>query len=191
MPPKIQFTKADLLRAAFRITRRDGIGAINARAVAKELGCSTQPIFRAFRSMEEVKREMMRMAMDLYSQYITRNSASVAKPYLHTGLAYVAFARNEAELFKLLFMRDRVSDGTAGETQDDTLDYVIGLVMENTGLQRSEALRFHRHLWVYTHGLATMIATKFLTIDNAEVERLLSDQYHAVRGLFSLAPVAE
>ena len=189
MPPKIQFTKADLLRAAFKITRHHGIHALNARAIAKELGCSTQPIFRAFRSMDEVRCEMMRMAMDLYGLYITRSSASVARPYLHSGLAYISFAREEAELFKLLFMRDRVSEGTDKENSDSKLDYVIGLVMESTGLTQEHARRFHRHLWIYTHGLATMVATKFLNVGVEEAEQLLGDQYHATRALFALPPL--
>ena len=53
MPPKIRFSKADILHVAFNITREKGIDAVNARAIAKELGCSTQPVFRAFHTMEQ------------------------------------------------------------------------------------------------------------------------------------------
>lgn len=186
MPPKIQFSRTDVLQTAFLITRTQGIDAVNARAVAKTLGCSTQPIFRAFRSMEEVRVEMLRLAMDRYASYIAGSAALSSMPYLGTGMAYIRFAQEEPELFKLLFMRDRVADGTINHSEDQTLDYVISLVMNGTGLSRMQALLFHRHLWIYTHGLATMVATKFLTLENEEVINLLTDEYYAIRALFHL-----
>ena len=39
--------------------RREGIEALNARAIAKELGGSTQPIFRLFTNMEDLHRELI------------------------------------------------------------------------------------------------------------------------------------
>ena len=191
MPPKIQFTKADLLRTAFGITRTYGISAMNARAIAKKLGCSTQPIFRAFRGMDEVKNEVMRMAFDWYGLYITRATAHAPKPYLASGMAYIAFAREEAELFKLLFMRDRISEGALIEQNDATLDHVLQLVMNNTGLDYERAQAFHYNLWIFAHGLASMIATRFLTMEAAQAEHLLRDQYRAVRALFGLPPITE
>ena len=190
MPPKIQYSKADLLHAAFSITRTRGLSALNARSLAKELGCSTQPIFRAFHSMEDIRREMLRMTSDTYARYIARSGELSAKPYLGSGLAYLLFAREEPELFKLMFMCDR-PDNEAQQDTDRTLDYVIGLVMDSTCLSREDALLFHRHLWIYAHGLATMFATHFLTLGQEEAERLLSSEYQAVRLLFGLARTAE
>lgn len=192
MPPKIQYSKADLLQAAFRLTRVGGLEAANARAIAHELGCSTQPIFRAFRSMEEVRREMLRMGMDTYAQYINRGRTLSDRPYLSSGLAYVQFAMEEPELFQMLFMRDRVSDGTLNDdNQDTTLDGVLMLVMRSTGLTLEDARRFHIHLWIYTHGMASMLATRFLILSMEEVEQRLRDAYIATRRLFGLPPIPE
>jgi Transcriptional regulator len=55
MPPKIKTTQEDIILAAIHLTRNGGWDSVNARSLAKELGCSTQPIFRAFGSMEELK----------------------------------------------------------------------------------------------------------------------------------------
>lgn len=191
MPPKIKYTKADLLRAAFRLTRARGIGAVNARAIARELGCSTQPIFRAFHSMDDVTAEVLRMANDLYGSYITRSASRSNRPYLSSGLAYLAFAQEEPELFRLLYMNKRIGEDAADETSDPAKDFVLDLVMESTGLTREQATEFHRHLWIYTHGLASMIATRFITLDAGQAERLLRTQYRAVRALFGLPPVPD
>lgn len=191
MPPKIQFTKGDLLRAAFHITRTQGIAALNARAIARELGCSTQPIFRAFRSMDEIHQEMLRMAMETYSDYIAGSTKLAPMPYMGSGMAYLLFAKEERELFKLLFMRDRMSTSALDEPNDVTMDYVIKLVMKNTGFTRERALDFHYHLWIFTHGLASMIATRFLDLPTDEMMRLLSEQYQATRKLYGLPPVPD
>lgn len=191
MPPKIQFTKGDLLHTAFTITRIQGIDALNARAIARALGCSTQPIFRAFHSMDEIKQEMLRMAMDSYSAYITKSTDKAPVPYLGAGMAYILFAQEERELFKLLFMRDRVSTGSLSDQNDVTLEYVIDLVMQSTGFAREVALDFHNHLWIFTHGLASMIATRFLILRREDAMRLLRDQYQATRKLFGLCSVPE
>ena len=188
MPPQIRFTKGDLLRAAFTITRSRGIDAVNARSLARELGCSTQPIFRAFNSMSDVKQAMLRMAMETYSSYIARSATLAPKPYLGSGMAYILFAREERELFTLLFMRDRMNDDDREQVTDTTLDHVIELTMKSTGLCRERALEFHRHLWIFTHGLASMVATRYITLTDADAMSLLQEEYQALRLRFGLAP---
>ena len=54
MPPTIRFNRDAVLNAAYHLIRREGPHALNARSVAKELGGSTQPIFRLFSGMEEL-----------------------------------------------------------------------------------------------------------------------------------------
>ena len=50
--PKVQ--KETILETALAMLLRDGYASINIKTVAKELGCSTQPISRQFGSAEAV-----------------------------------------------------------------------------------------------------------------------------------------
>ena len=59
MPPTVRFTRDAVLHAACQLMRREGMEALNARAIAKELGGSTQPIFRLFTNMEDLHRELI------------------------------------------------------------------------------------------------------------------------------------
>ena len=52
MPPKAKVTREDILSACVEIIRESGFDAVNARALASRLGCSTQPIFSNYASME-------------------------------------------------------------------------------------------------------------------------------------------
>lgn len=185
MPPKVRYEKAAVLDAAFRLTRARGLDALNARDIARELGCSTQPLFREFSGMEDIRREMLRMARACYNGYIRRSPSLSDKPYKGTGLAYILFAKEEPELFKLLFMRDRVQDGSSGDTDEDNIGYILEVLGKATGLPPEQALRFHRELWIFTHGLAVMVATKYIAYDAEQIDRLLTDQFLAIRNLFA------
>ena len=55
MPPKARIKKEDVLRKALQIVQKGGIDALTAKALAKELGCSTQPVFWLYENMGEVK----------------------------------------------------------------------------------------------------------------------------------------
>lgn len=180
MPPRAHYDREAIAEAAFRLTRASGIEALNARAIARELGCSTQPIFCAFSGMEEVRAEMLRRAADCYSGYIARSAALDDRPYRGTGLAYIRFAKEEPVLFRLLFMRDRVRDGTDSRDDDPNMRYVLSVISAATGFDEAQALRFHQRLWIFTHGLAVMIVTGYVRYDEAEIRRLLSDEYLAM-----------
>ena len=48
MPPKQRITREMILESSFSMFCREGMENVNARSVAKALGCSTQPIFSYF-----------------------------------------------------------------------------------------------------------------------------------------------
>ena len=68
MPPKVQITKEDIVNTALELIRTSGEHAINARAVAAALNCSTQPIFSNFATMEELQNAVIANGIsDFYS----------------------------------------------------------------------------------------------------------------------------
>ncbi len=183
MPPSVKFGKEAVADAAFELARAKGLEAVNARAVAVALGCSTQPIFRAFRNMDELKAEITRRAYEEYARRIKSEPSAEAlsaevPPYKLTGMGYIRFAQEEPRLFKMLFMCDRA--GERAES-DPTMDYVLELIMRQTGYSRELARGFHMQMWTFTHGLAVMAATKYINFTDEELSRLLSMQYDACR----------
>ena len=55
MPAVKKISRDRILDAAVQVLRDGGFSAINARSVARKLGCSTQPIYLSFRNMDELK----------------------------------------------------------------------------------------------------------------------------------------
>ena len=58
MPPKVKITKDEILKAALGIVRKGGAQALNARALADALGCSTQPVFSNYPGMDELRADV-------------------------------------------------------------------------------------------------------------------------------------
>ena len=184
MPRTPHYQQSAILDAAFALVRRDGMEALNARAVAREMGCSTQPIFRVYSSMEELRRAVEQRAMTYYTERIRQSASLDARAYRGTGLAYIGFAREEPQLFRLLFMCDHRSDTHRQAEQDSSMDYVLSTIQHATGYSREKALLFHHVIWIFTHGLAVMVATQFVPFTDEEISRLLSEHYLATKARF-------
>lgn len=180
MPPKFKFTKQEIINAALGIVRSGGMSALTARSLAASLNCSVKPIFGTFQNMEEVQSEVISAAMKLYHSYLEDDiAAGNYPPYKATGMAYIRFAKEEKELFKLLFMRDRTFEAAVAADNDE-LQPILNIVQNQTGFSKEDATLFHVEMWVFVHGIATMMATSYLEWDTDFISRMISDAYSGI-----------
>ncbi len=185
MPPKAKISKEDIIKAAVQIVRENGLEGLNARQIVKKLNCSTQPIFSNFKSMEELKSEVLSYAAKVYKSYQEGFIKSGEYPiYKAVGMGYIKFAKEQSELFKLLFMRDRRHD-KSDDPIDNDFENAVSIVMKSTGLSRDDASVFHLEMWAFTHGIATILATSFLEFDYETVSRMLTDQFDGLKTIFT------
>lgn len=180
MPPKVKVTKEEIVHAALEIVRKQGEQAVNARNIAAALSCSTQPVFSNFATMDELHFAVLEKADILCRDYIRREVESGNFPaYKASGMAYIRFAKEERELFKLLYMCDR--SGASIPEESDLNNQMETLVHHNTGLVNEDAKLFHLEMWAVVHGIATMFATGFLDIPWEVVSQMLTDTYQGLR----------
>ncbi len=180
MPPKSKITKKAIIGAALEIVRREGADALNARSLAAELGCSTQPIFSNYASMAELTSDVLAGANELYEKRISEAlGSSDIPPYKAVGLAYIRFAEEERELFRMLFMRDRTGE-VIGEDRE-SIRPILELLEKNLSISEDDAYLFHLELWLSVHGIATMLATSYLKWDESFISRALSDAYEGLK----------
>lgn len=183
MPPKIKVTKEDIIKTALELVRASGEQAINARAIASALSCSTQPIFSNFSSMEELRGAVIATAYERYLNFLKIELEGGEFPkYKSFGMAYIRFANEEKELFKLLFMRDR-TDEDRSPTED--FEESARMIMESNGVSMEIARLMHLEVWSCVHGIGTMLATSFLPLDRELISRMLSDVYLGIRTRYS------
>ena len=180
MPPKFKFTKDEITNAALNVTRKNGISGLTARALATELGCSVKPIFGLFKNMEEVQQEVLIAANLLYQNYLQEDMAKGKyPPYKASGMAYIRFAKEERELFRLLFMRDRSNEKI--EENKEEIKPLMQLIQQNLGISEDDAYLFHLEMWLYVHGIATMIATSYLDWDDEFISKVITDAYMGLK----------
>lgn len=179
MPPKVKINEQTILSAALELVRTGGDEALNARSLAASLHCSTQPIYRNFATMEALRGALLTEIHDRYLRFMGDwIAASQDPPYKASGLAYIAYARTEPRLFRMLFMRSR-DDQLAGPEQEDW-EPTMEAVERMTGLDRQEAELFHLEMWAVVHGIAVMQATNYLNLEEETVSRMLTDAYRGI-----------
>ncbi|MEX3745229.1 TetR/AcrR family transcriptional regulator [Lysinibacillus xylanilyticus] len=180
MAPKEQFTEGILLDCAFEMARKSGIDSVNARDLAKELGCSTKPIFRLFSSMDDLKYAIFERASNLYNERMFQGLQQSS--FLGMGLAYINFAREEKKFFELLFLSNKYKISSFSELLNDVENQgIIALISKNTGLTQTSAKSLFIDIWLTTHGIATMCATNTCDLDGSEIEGILKDVFEGVK----------
>lgn len=188
MPPTVRFTRDAVLHAACQLMRREGTEALNARAIAKELGGSTQPIFRLFTNMEDLHRELILYVARQFQAHAEADMAQSDSPYIQLCTTYLLYGRDEPELFKLLFMRDRVSEGQYSDQTN--FDLVFNIIKKETPLDDETALRFFERTWLFIHGLAVCIATKYIpSQDERYLISMVKEAYNAAVKMMNLEGV--
>lgn len=188
MPPTVRFTRDAVLHAACQLMRREGMEALNARAIAKELGGSTQPIFRLFTNMEDLHRELILYVARQFQAHAEEDMAQSDSPYIQLCTTYLLYGRDEPELFKLLFMRDRVSEGQYSDQTN--FDLVFNIIKKETALDDETALRFFERTWLFIHGLAVCIATKYIPCqDERYLISMVKEAYNAAVKMMNLEGV--
>lgn len=181
MARRTTIEKKQIGEAAVALIREKGHEALNARAVAAYLGCSTQPIFSNFSSMAELKEYALRQSLEIYNAFIGREmqSPEYPTPYKASGMGYIKFAMQEKNLFKFLFMRDRSTEKEHAE--ESTFSDIIPVIMKGMGIDEATARRFHLSMWIVVHGIASMVATNYVDIDLQTISETVSEAYAGIR----------
>ncbi|MDD6011377.1 MAG: TetR/AcrR family transcriptional regulator [Oscillospiraceae bacterium] len=181
MPPKAKYTKEMIADCAFDLVRRKGIAALTARALGSELGCSPQPIFSCFESMEEVQNTVMEKAKALYADYV-RQGLESETPFKGVGLKYVEFAHREPQLFMFLFMREGVEQTAQGYLPgtDENSPQVLLALQKEYGLSEEQARKIYNHISVYTYGMGVLSLARNPVFSMEEVSEMLSQVFIAL-----------
>ena len=172
MPAQKIVSKAMILAAGMDLLKSGGFEAVNVKALARQLHCSTQPIYLSFKNMDELRAELTTAAVGEFLKAIGYSAKD-------SGLAlctirYIQFAKDEKKLFQFLFMRPNAFLEMK-QALEPVLAASIRQLMERFHLTYDEAHDFHDHLWMHAHGIASMIATDYCRWDMEKAGRMLRE----------------
>ena len=177
MAPKFKFTKEEVLTVTIDFIRENGIEALTARELAKKLDSSTKVIFSLFSNMKNLEDEAKFAAENIFSEKVNL-ALKDDSPFKRLGVEYILFSKNEPKLFQWLFMRK----GIEVESFKDFLpmrDYeyrsVIESIDEEYKISIENAKKFYEHLFIYSHGIATLTVTGIYNFTPSEIIEYMAE----------------
>jgi AcrR family transcriptional regulator len=179
MARETKISQEMVINGALKLVQREGYDALNARSLAKELGCSTQPLFSRFKNIDDLKNALIERIYNIYLERLYASVESGKYPsYKATGMAYVEFAKEEKNFFKLLFMRDRTDEQKLVSAD---WEIAVSMIREIFDISKEEADKIHAQMWFFVHGIAVMLATGFEEIDLDTASQYITDIYNGVK----------
>ena len=181
MPTKIKISKDMILDAAFEIVRKDGMEKLSNRELASKLKCSIRPIYYQFENVEEMQKELYLKIEQYFYKFILDNMVKEIPKYKQVGINYIKFAKKEKKLFQTLFMSDTGLSPDAFVTKAGE-DYkeIEKLVRISTNLKDDDIKDFHTKMWIFCHGIATLVANGTVKLTDNQIQELLSDEFQAL-----------
>lgn len=176
MPARRKIQKEDIIQESVSIVAKEGINALNARKIAKKLGCSTQPLFYIYENMDDLKKDVMNEIVKIFDIEVLKSETGQLE-YKDIGINYIRFAKEEPELFKIMFNR-KINEGAF-----DFIDLtgsaktILETISKQTGMSNEDAKQFHLRMWLYVNGIASLEANQTVEFNDGEIAELLKDQY--------------
>ena len=178
MPPKPKITKDMVIDAAFEVARKTGAENINARTVAKQLKCSTQPVMYHFATIEELKKAAYAKADSYHSEYLMNLESQQGGVMLGIGLHYIRFAIEEPHLFRFLFQSNFFTGTTLLEMIDaEELAPVLSAMQGAVGGSMDQVKEIFITVFLFAHGYASIIANNSLEYDETLIKSHLERAY--------------
>lgn len=161
MPSSPKIPKEVILECALKMLIREGYAVLNIKALAKEIGCSTQPISWHFGTMEGLRKTLAEYALQYANEKIMSDVMSM-EGFESVGIAYINMAFDEPNLFCYLYMSDDsgILRGSfdVSATSDESVPMIEQLAIQ-LKTSKEKAGAFYRNMIIYTHGLASYIAS--------------------------------
>ena len=162
MPSSPKIKKEDILQTALEIVTQDGYAALNIKAVAKKLGCSTAPISWQFGGMDGLRQELIPFAEKYVENTYYSFNENEFVAFEQRGKGTIDLALERPYLFRFLYTGERsqlLSNGF--ELQQDLSDgpNMYEKIADMLGITIEQAMDFAMTMMVYTQGMGTLIAS--------------------------------
>ena len=162
MPSSPKIKKEDMLQAALELIAQDGYEALNIKAVAKKLKCSTAPISWQFGGMDGLREELIPFAEQYVENTYYRLNENEFVTFEQRGKGTIDLALENPNLFRFLYMGERSQLLSIGfELQTDNPDEIniYQKMADLLGITSKQVMDFAMTMMVYTQGIGTLIAS--------------------------------
>ena len=176
MPPARKITKEDIIKKSLFLVNEEGLTSLNARRLAKELMCSTQPIFSQFKNMEELNSAVVDEIYHIFDKYMLKENYNHLV-YKDIGLNYIHFAKEYPNYFKILFQIDKKLKARSFVELTGPSKRIFETIQKQTGLSNEEVTKFHIKMWFYVNGIANLVSNNTCEFTDIDLDNFLKEQY--------------
>ena len=181
MPTKIKISKDMILNAAFDIVRHHGIEKLSNRELANKLKCSIRPIYYQFENVEELQKELYYKIEKYFYKFLLDNRSKEIPKYKQVVINYIKFAKKEKKLFQTLFMSEvGLTPNVFVSKEGDDYKEIEKFIKISTNLKGDDIKDFHTKMWIFCHGIATLVANNTISLTDSQIEKLLSYEFQAL-----------
>lgn len=173
---KVQISKEIILQAALEMLIRKGYSAINIKTLSKKIGCSTQPLVWHFENMEGLRKALAEYALNYANEKMRSCMQNGMEAFVDFGIAYINLAFDEPNLFKYLYMSGESGFQAGGFyvlVNADENAIIAGQIAGYLKISEEDASHFLQNIMIYTHGLASFIASGIITSSKEEVKAMV------------------
>lgn len=181
MARKETITKEAIMQAAFDILQEEGIEQVSARKLAVKAGCSTQPIFRVYKGMEELIEELFGIACDFFQNFCADMPRQTVTPFVNLGLSYIKFAQEHKKIFEFIFLSENRFGRSLYDLVNGNGGYVSKEIQSAAAQGCNHASDLFMKMWIFIHGAACMSLTGDYDLSETETMKLLKDSYQAFK----------
>mgnify|MGYP000052647388 FL=1 len=165
-----------MLQAALEIVIERGYPALNIKAVAAKLGCSTAPISWQFKGMEGLRTELLRYAEQYAQEKYPVADENEALMFEKHGRRVVDMAFDEPNLFRFLYAGESGRPLSMGfqyiPSNNESGGHCRGLA-ELLKITEAQAADFVSAMVLYTQGVGTAIVFGIVKDTKENAYRLL------------------
>lgn len=177
MARKTQISKEVILQAALEMLIRDGYSTINIKTLSKEIGCSTQPLVWHFKNMEGLRRALADYALSYANKKMNPSANDAVNAFSQVGQGYIKMALYEPYLFQFVFLNGSGCYPMGNSemlVKDEDNAELIKMFANEFQLTEKDAGQYFQDTLIYTHGLATFVATGIMRLSEKEMMILIN-----------------
>lgn len=180
LPKRLKITREEIINAAFEIARKEGMEKVSNRAIAKKLNSSIRPIYYQFKNAEELHQEVYEKIDNYFYDFLLNNNSDEYSKYRQVGINYITFAKKEKKLFQAMFM-----SGTKFSLNDlfesgGNYNKIKDIIKTKIKIEDKKINSFHTKMWIFSHGIATLVATSAVVLSDDDIKKLLTEEFNAL-----------
>lgn len=163
MARRTQISREIILDTAFQMLVRDGYSAMNITSLAREIGCSTQPIAWHFGSMDGFRDALLKYSLEYIRNHFQISGDTTVFTLAEIQRRYIDLAFDAPNLYRYLYMTDQDRVQTEELIQAlrfPNYDKILCLLQQEYQVSQRAAQRYLLDLQLYVHGIASCVVAK-------------------------------